>query len=58
LARERFEPRSIDAFLRVVVHGQAVKSVAEDLGMTPNAVHVAKSKILTFLRQELDVEVD
>jgi len=58
LAQERFEPRSIDAFLRVVVHGQAVKSVAEDLGMTPNAVHVAKSKILTFLRQELDVEVD
>lgn len=58
LAQERFESRSINAFLRVVIHGQTVESVAEELCMSLNAVYVAKSKILAFLRQELEVEFD
>lgn len=58
LAEGRFEPKSIEAFLRVVVDGEASQEVADKLGVTPNALYIIKSRILTFLRQELDVEFD
>lgn len=41
------------AFLRVVIEGHHAADVARDLGMTVNAVYVAKSHILRRLREEL-----
>jgi RNA polymerase sigma-70 factor, ECF subfamily len=40
------------AFLRVVIAGQRPADVARDLGMTANAVYLAKSHILRRIREE------
>jgi RNA polymerase sigma-70 factor (ECF subfamily) len=40
------------AFQRVVFDGHAVEDVARDLGLTRNAIYVAKSRILKLLREE------
>ena len=53
LIRAEFEEHSWQAFLRVAVEGHSVKDVAADLGITPNAVYIAKSRILRRLREEL-----
>jgi RNA polymerase sigma-70 factor (ECF subfamily) len=53
LIREEFEERTWTAFWRTTVEGQAVKDVAADLGTTPGAVRVAKSRVLHRLRTEL-----
>ncbi len=55
--RDQFEPRTWDAFWRVVVDEQPVSDVARDLAMRPGTVRVAKCRVLHRLRQELgDVE--
>ena len=46
------------AFLRVVIAGQRPADVALDLGMTANAVYLAKSHILRRIREELAELVD
>jgi RNA polymerase sigma-70 factor (ECF subfamily) len=53
LIRAEFEPRTWQAFWRTAVDGQAPKDVADELGMTPGAVRVAKSRVLHRLREEL-----
>lgn len=53
LIRAEFEERSWQAFWRVTVEGQRPADVAADLHMTPNAVYVARSRILRRLREEL-----
>jgi RNA polymerase sigma-70 factor (ECF subfamily) len=53
LIRGEFEERTWSAFWRTAVEGRAAKDVAADLGMTPGAVRVAKSRVLHRLRQEL-----
>lgn len=53
LIRAEFEERTWQAFWRTAVEGQAAKDVAADLGMSPGAVRVAKSRVLHRLRQEL-----
>ena len=52
LVRHEFEARTWEAFWRVVVEGQAPAAVAVALGMSPNAVYVAKSKVLRRFREE------
>ena len=47
-----FQPNTWQAFLQVVLDGRCPADVATELGMTPNAVYVAKSKVLTRLRSE------
>lgn len=47
-----FEDRTWQAFRRVVLQQQPPEQVARDLGMTVNAVYVAKSKVLARFRQE------
>ncbi len=49
-----FEPRTWKAFWRVTVDGQSAASVAEELGVSSNAVYLAKSRVLRRLRDELD----
>ena len=50
----QFEPSSLQAFRRVVLEGQKPSQVAAELGISVNAVFLAKSKILRQLRQELE----
>jgi RNA polymerase sigma-70 factor (ECF subfamily) len=51
--RSEFEPRTWQAFWRTAVGGECAADVAADLGMSPGAVRVAKSRVLQRLRQEL-----
>lgn len=53
LVRAEFEDRTWEAFGRVVLEGQQPAHVAEDLGMSTNAVYKSKSRVLRRLRQEL-----
>jgi RNA polymerase sigma-70 factor (ECF subfamily) len=46
------------AFLRVVVAGQRPADVARDLGITPNAVYLAKSHVLRRIREEFAQLID
>jgi RNA polymerase sigma-70 factor (ECF subfamily) len=51
--RHQFEPRTWQAFWRVVVDEKSVADVAGELGMRPGTVRVAKCRVLHRLRQEL-----
>src|SRR5262249_10217905 len=46
------EERTRQAFWRAVVEGRPVAEVAEELGMTKNAVYGAKFRVLGRLKQE------
>jgi RNA polymerase sigma-70 factor (ECF subfamily) len=50
--RAEFEERTWEAFWRVTVDGRTAVEVAAELGMTPGAVYVAKSRVLRRLREE------
>jgi RNA polymerase sigma-70 factor (ECF subfamily) len=52
MIRPRFEAKTWQAFQRVVLEGAAVDAVARDLGMSVNAVFIAKSRVAHLLRQE------
>jgi RNA polymerase sigma-70 factor (ECF subfamily) len=51
--RAEFEATSFEAFRQTAIEGRAVLDVAADLGMSPGAVRVAKSRVLRRLRLEL-----
>lgn len=53
LVQAEFEVRTWQAFWRTAIEGQRAKDVAADLGMSPGAVRVAKSRVLHRLREEL-----
>ena len=53
LIRDDFEPRTWSAFWQTAVEGRATVDVAADLGMSPGAVRVAKSRVLHRLREDL-----
>jgi RNA polymerase sigma-70 factor (ECF subfamily) len=53
-----FEERTWDAFWRSAVEGQDTAAVAAALGMTPVAVRIAKSRVLTRLRAEAGELID
>jgi RNA polymerase sigma-70 factor (ECF subfamily) len=53
MIRAEFEPRTWQAFWQTTLEGRAPKDVAADLGMSPGAVRVAKSRVLHRLREEL-----
>lgn len=53
LVRAEFEPRTWEAFWRVQVDGRTGRDVAEELGMSPAAVRMAKSRVLRRVREEL-----
>ncbi len=52
VVRAEFEPRTWDAFWRVVVDGLAPGDVADALAMSLPAVYQAKSRVLRRLRRE------
>ena len=53
LVRAEFGDRTWQAFWRATVEGRATKDVAAELGVTPDAVRMAKSRVLRRLREEL-----
>ncbi|MEQ8787385.1 MAG: sigma-70 family RNA polymerase sigma factor [Pirellulaceae bacterium] len=50
--RDEFEPRTWQAFQRFALDDVPASDVAKELEMTPNAVFIAKSRVLARLRQE------
>jgi RNA polymerase sigma-70 factor (ECF subfamily) len=58
LLRDEFEERTWRAFWRTAVDEQPAGAVAGELGMTANAVRMAKSRVLRRLREELGDLVD
>ena len=48
----QFAPSTWQAFRRVVLEGAQPDAVAKELGLTVNAVFIAKSRVLQRLRQE------
>jgi RNA polymerase sigma-70 factor, ECF subfamily len=51
--RSEFESRTFEAFRQTAIEDRAIHDVASDLGMSPGAVRVAKSRVLRRLRIEL-----
>jgi RNA polymerase sigma-70 factor (ECF subfamily) len=52
MIKDRFEPTTWRAFQRVALDGASPDEVARELGLTVNAVFIAKSRVLSRLRQE------
>lgn len=50
--RADFEERTWQMFARFVLDGLSAEEVAEELGTSPNAVYIAKSRVLARLREE------
>ena len=51
---ENCKEETRQAFLRTVIEGHQASDVARDLGISVNAVYLAKSHILRRIRDELD----
>jgi RNA polymerase sigma-70 factor (ECF subfamily) len=58
MIRPRFEPATWQAFRRVALEGASPDAVASELGVTVNAVFIAKSRVLARLRQEGEGLID
>jgi RNA polymerase sigma-70 factor (ECF subfamily) len=54
LMRAEFEPVTWRACWEFVVGGRSAADVAAELGITPNAVYLAKARVVRRLRKELD----
>jgi RNA polymerase sigma-70 factor (ECF subfamily) len=52
MIRPRFEAKTWQAFQRAALDGASVDQVAHELGLSVNAVFIAKSRVLHMLRQE------
>jgi RNA polymerase sigma-70 factor, ECF subfamily len=58
LSEPEFRPATWQAFRRQVVDGAPAPTVAAELGMTVNAVLIAKSRVLSHLRRNAEGLVD
>ena len=58
LSKSQFSQTTWKAFSRVAIDGHAAHMVAEELGISINAVFIAKSRVLTRLRQEAEGLID
>jgi RNA polymerase sigma-70 factor, ECF subfamily len=58
LIRRDFSDQTWAAFTEVMIKGRDVEVVASELGMTVNAVYMARHRVLTRLRRELDGLLD
>jgi RNA polymerase sigma-70 factor, ECF subfamily len=58
LVRGEFEPRTWQAVWRVAAQGERPADVARELGMSVNAVYLAKSHVKKRLREEFDALID
>jgi RNA polymerase sigma-70 factor (ECF subfamily) len=58
LVRPEFTERTWQAFWRMTVQERSAAEVAAALGMSANAVHIAKSRVLRCLREEFGELLD
>jgi RNA polymerase sigma-70 factor, ECF subfamily len=58
LMRTEFEEKTWKAFWQVIVEGRSPADVGGDLGMTANAVYLARSRVLRRLREEFAELID
>jgi RNA polymerase sigma-70 factor (ECF subfamily) len=58
LIEPEFEPTTWHAFRLLVLEGQPTRDVARALGVTPNAVRIAKSRVLARFRREVEGLLD
>ena len=58
LIKPKFEPSTWLAFQRVALEGVSPDQTAAELGMTVNAVFIAKSRVLSRLREEGEGLID
>lgn len=58
LMQAEFQPKTWKACWEYVVEGRAAADVAKELGMSVNAVHLAKARVLRRLREELSGLLD
>ena len=58
LLRSEFEPKTWQAFQRTALEGAPASEVAAELGLTTNAVFIARSRVLARLRQEATELID
>lgn len=58
MAEPHFTAETWQAFVRVAIDGQRADTVAEELGISVNAVFIAKSRVLSRLRLEAADIVD
>jgi len=58
LMRTEFEPATWQAFWEFVVNERSAAEVAQELGLTENAVYLAKGRVLRRLRRELEGLLD
>lgn len=58
LVRPEFAPPTWAAFVRTALDGKPAAEAAAELGLTVNAVHVARSRVLARLRAEAGGVVD
>ncbi|MGL6094535.1 MAG: RNA polymerase sigma factor [Fimbriiglobus sp.] len=56
--RRDFDPRTWEAFTRFAVAGEPASQVANALGLSPNAVVLAKARVLKRLREEAGGLID
>ena len=52
--RDDFQEHTFQAFWRTAVDGRSAVDVADELGMTPEAVRAARYRVLKRLREELE----
>jgi RNA polymerase sigma-70 factor (ECF subfamily) len=58
LIAPEFEPATWGAFRMVVLEGKPTREAAVALALSPNAVRIAKSRVLSRFRQEIDGLID
>jgi RNA polymerase sigma-70 factor (ECF subfamily) len=58
LLAEKFDPITRTAFLETVLNGRPAREVAQELGLTANALFIRKCRVMTRLRQVLAEFVD
>jgi RNA polymerase sigma-70 factor (ECF subfamily) len=58
LIRPRFEPTTWRAFQKVMIEGRPTEQAARELGLSVNAVFIAKSRVLSRLRREGEGLID
>ncbi len=56
-AAANFAPRTVEAVRRLVFRAEPPSAVAADLGMTHNALHIAKSRFLARVRKILEMDL-
>ncbi len=56
--QENFEPSTWQACWEFVVNDRPAQDVAAELGVSVNAIYVAKSRVLRHLRHELQWLLD